>query len=72
MAEKQGRKDCMRDHCWEEQLPLDLFLSFIEIRSFIFPEIEIHVGSDTEPRRSNVCLAFCMTFEHYRILVKRT
>ena len=39
---KRGRKDCMRDHCWKEQLPLDLFRAFIEIRSFIFPEIEIH------------------------------
>lgn len=45
-----------RDHCREEQAPLDLFLVPIETRSFIFPGIDIpHIGSHLESYFSNAC-----------------
>lgn len=51
-----------QDHCQEEQLPLDLFSSSIETRSFIFPEIEIRLRSGLESRRSNVCSPYGAIF----------
>lgn len=53
-----------RDHCREEQAPLDLFLVPIETRSFIFPGIDIRIESHLESYFSNACSPYATIPEY--------
>lgn len=53
-----------QDHCREEQVPLDLFLVPIETRSFIFPGIDIRIGSHLKSYFSNACSPYATIPEY--------
>jgi len=61
-----------QDHCQEEQAPLDLFLVPIETRSFIFPGIDIRIGSHLGSYFSNACSPYATIPEYEKVDGTRT